>query len=33
MDREIRVSIGSLGVLGLRNIKLPAPPTTLYLMV
>ena len=30
--KEIRVSIGSLGVLGLRNIKLPAPPTTLYLM-
>ncbi len=30
---KIRVSIGSLGVLGLRKIKLPAPPTTLYLMV
>ncbi len=33
MKRKIRVSIGSLGVLGLRDIKLPAPPTTLYLMV
>jgi len=31
--KEIRVSIGSLGVLGLRGIKLPAPPTTLYFMV
>jgi biotin synthase-related radical SAM superfamily protein len=33
MERKIRASIGSLGVLGLRNIKLPAPPTTLYLMI
>ena len=33
MKIEIRASIGSLGVLGLRNIKLPAPPTTLYLML
>jgi biotin synthase len=33
MERDIRASIGSLGVLGLRKIKLPAPPTTLYLMV
>ncbi len=31
--KTIRASIGSLGVLGLRNIKLPAPPTTLYLML
>ena len=30
---NIRASIGSLGVLGLRKIELPAPPTTLYLMV
>lgn len=30
---EIRVSIGSLGVLGMRKMKLPAPPTTLYLMI
>jgi biotin synthase len=33
MKKEIRVSIGSLGVLGLKDIKLPAPPTTLYFMV
>ena len=33
MERKIRASIGSLGVLGLRKIELPAPPTTLYLMV
>ena len=33
MGRKIRASIGSLGVLGLRDIKLPAPPTTIYLMV
>ena len=33
MSKDIRASIGSLGVLGLRNIKLPAPPTALYLMV
>jgi len=33
MERKIRASIGSLGVLGLRRIELPAPPTTLYLMV
>ncbi len=31
--KEIRVSIGSLGVLGIKKIKLPAPPTTLYLMI
>jgi len=33
MERKIRASIGSLGVLGLRKIELPAPPTTLYLMI
>jgi biotin synthase len=33
MKRKIRASIGSLGALGLRDIKLPAPPTTVYLMV
>ncbi len=33
MGRKIRASIGSLGALGLRDIKLPAPPTTIYLMV
>jgi biotin synthase len=33
MKKEIRVSIGSLGVLGLKDIKLPAPPTTVYFMV
>ena len=33
MERKIRASIGSLGALGLRDIKLPAPPTTVYLMV
>lgn len=33
MERNIRASIGSLGVLGLRKIELPAPPTTLYLMI
>jgi len=31
--KEIRVSIGSLGVLGMKKIKLPVPPTTLYLMI
>ena len=30
---DVRASIGSLGVLGLRKIELPAPPTTLYLMI
>ncbi len=33
MERKIRASIGSLGALGMRDIKLPAPPTTIYLMV
>ncbi|MGB9695299.1 MAG: radical SAM protein [Caldisericaceae bacterium] len=33
MGKMIRASIGSLGVLGLKRMKLPAPPTTLYLMV
>jgi biotin synthase len=33
MEREIRASIGSLGILGLRKIELPVPPTTLYLMI
>jgi len=33
MERKIRASIGSLGVLGLRKIELLAPPTTLYLMI
>lgn len=33
MKREIRASIGTLGVLGLRKIALPVAPTTLYLMI
>ena len=33
MERKIRASIGSLGVLGLKKIELPVPPTTLYLMI
>ncbi|MEA3313287.1 MAG: radical SAM protein, partial [Caldisericota bacterium] len=33
MERKIRASIGSLGALGMRDIKLPVPPTTVYLMV
>ena len=33
MERKIRASIGSLGVLSLRKIELPVPPTTLYLMI
>lgn len=33
MRKKIRASIGSLGALGMRDIKLPVPPTTIYLMV
>jgi biotin synthase-related radical SAM superfamily protein len=33
MKSEIRASIGSLGILGLKKIALPVAPTTLYLMI
>ncbi|MGC9172262.1 radical SAM protein [Caldisericum sp.] len=33
LKKDIRVSIGSLALLGLRNVKVFAKPTTIYLMV